>query len=159
MFKRIWDGVRIRQVFLYVLVDGKHFSIRPHFGLLKHRNLLYHKQNRTFAHGKLTQVYICCNVCINLSCVCCNIKFTAAIFPISAATILPTTVAAIDPKSGIWDGVRIRQVFLYVLFNGRHFSARSSPTPLRLAQTLKSIISRAQNIYLSEHILAQVICT
>ena len=35
-------------------------------------------------------------------------KFIVAIFPTSAATIVPTTVAAIYPKSGIWDGVRIR---------------------------------------------------
>jgi len=41
--------------------------------------------------------------------------FVAATFPTSAATIVPITVAAIYPKSGIWDGVRIRQVFLYVL--------------------------------------------
>ena len=59
----------------------------------------------------------------------------------SAATIVPIIVAAIDPKSGIWDGVRIGfgmtsesvRFFLYVLVDGKHFSARSSPTPLRLA--------------------------
>ena len=40
----------------------------------------------TFAHGKLTQTYIFCNVCVNLSCVCCNITFIAATLPTSAAT-------------------------------------------------------------------------
>ena len=82
-----------------VLVDGMHFSarFRPTPLWVAFASQMTWFSNRKFAHGKLTQTYICCNVCVNLSCVCGSIKFIAATLPTSAATIIPIIVAAIDP--------------------------------------------------------------